>query len=152
MSARVGQQLGSYRLTRLLGQGGFAEVYLGEHQYLKTQAALKLLYGKLSQRDVQDFIEEARTIAALKHPNIVRVFDFGLEQGMPYIVMDYAPHGTLQDRHPRGRAIAPSQVLAYVRQVGAAHRTRHARGSVWRRHLLRLHCAARLPQTRKQAH
>ena len=43
MLDRVGQQLGNYRLLRLLGQGGFADVYLGEHMYLRTQAAIKVL-------------------------------------------------------------------------------------------------------------
>ena len=45
MADRIGQQLGNYRLTRLLGQGGFGEVYLGEHVYLKTQAAIKMRLG-----------------------------------------------------------------------------------------------------------
>ena len=48
MADRVGTQLGNYRLTRLLGQGGFAEVYLGEHIYLKSRAALKVLHTQLS--------------------------------------------------------------------------------------------------------
>lgn len=120
MNDRVGQQIGQYRLSRLLGQGGFAEVYLGEHIYLNTQAALKFLYGKLSVQDVQDFMQEAKTIAALKHPHIVRVYDFGIEQQMPYIVMDYAPNGTLHDRHPRGTVVPLPQILSYVKQAGAA--------------------------------
>jgi eukaryotic-like serine/threonine-protein kinase len=120
MSARLGQQLGNYKLVRLLGQGGFAEVYLGEHQFLKTPAALKLLYGKFSSKDVQEFFQEAQTIAALKHPHIVRIYDFGLEQGMPYIVMDYASQGTLRQRHRLGALVPFPQILAYVKQLGAA--------------------------------
>ncbi len=120
MNNRIGQQIGNYRLSRLLGQGGFAEVYLGEHLYLKTQAALKFLHGRLSEQQVQDFLHEAQTLAALKHPHIMRISDFGLEQMMPYIVMDYAPHGTLRDRHPRGTIVPLPQVLTYVKQIGAA--------------------------------
>ena len=120
MNDRVGQQIGKYRLSRLLGRGGFAEVYLGEHIYLKIQAALKFLHGRFSEQDVQDFMQEAKTIAALKHHHIVRVYDFGLEQQMPYIVMDYAPNGTLHDRHPRGTVVPLPQILSYVKQVGAA--------------------------------
>lgn len=56
MNDRIGQQIGNYRLSRLLGQGGFAEVYLGEHLYLNTLAALKFLHGRLSAQDVQDFM------------------------------------------------------------------------------------------------
>ena len=50
-SDRMGQQLGNYRIIRLLGEGGFAEVYLGEHIYLKTPAAIKVLHTQLSQDD-----------------------------------------------------------------------------------------------------
>ena len=59
----VGQQLGNYRLIRLLGQGGFAEVYLGEHIYLDTPAAIKMLYTQLASDEVESFHAEARTIA-----------------------------------------------------------------------------------------
>jgi serine/threonine protein kinase len=61
MTERIGQQLGNYRLVRHLGKGGFAEVYLGEHIYLKTQAAIKLLQTKVAnQEDLDSFLKEAR--------------------------------------------------------------------------------------------
>lgn len=78
MTNRIGHHLGHYRLTRLLGQGGFAEVYLGEHVHLGTQAALKLLHAPLAQAEqVEAFRQEARRIAQLSHPQIVWVLDFG---------------------------------------------------------------------------
>src|SRR6202022_451806 len=52
---RIGQRLGNYQLIRLLGEGGFAEVYLGEHLHLKTQAAVKLLHTRLSIDDIEGF-------------------------------------------------------------------------------------------------
>src|SRR5574340_394435 len=59
---RIGQQLGNYRLLRLLGKGGFADVYLGEHVYLKTQAAIKLLQMKVAAADdLDNFLKEAQT-------------------------------------------------------------------------------------------
>ena len=70
MADRVGQQLGNYRLVRLLGQGGFAEVYLGEHIYLDTSAAIKVLRAELDSDEVEHFHAEARTIARLVHPHI----------------------------------------------------------------------------------
>ena len=59
----IGQQFGNYRLTRLLGEGGFAQVYLGEHIYLETAAAIKILLRNFSEKSLQDFLTEARTIA-----------------------------------------------------------------------------------------
>jgi len=91
MADRVGQQLGNYHLIRLLGKGGFAEVYLGEHLLLKTQAAVKILHTQLSERDVAGFLSEAQTIAHLEHPHIVRVLDFDVKEGIPFLVMSYAP-------------------------------------------------------------
>src|SRR5438309_7257222 len=102
MVDRVGQQLGNYRLVRLLGQGGFADVYLGEHVYLETQAAIKVLHTQLAREDIEQFRIEARTIARLEHPYIVRVLDFGVEGSTPFLVMSYAPNGTLRQRHPKG--------------------------------------------------
>src|SRR3989440_13027403 len=93
MTDRVGQQLGNYRLVSLLGEGGCAEVYLGEHIHLGTQAAIKVLHTRLTANDLEGFRNEARTIARLEHPHIVRVLEFGIEAGTPFLVMNYAPNG-----------------------------------------------------------
>ena len=68
MADRIGQQLGHYQLTRKLGSGGFADVYQAEHIYLNTLAAVKLLNANLASGDIQNFHNEARTIARLVHP------------------------------------------------------------------------------------
>ena len=81
MTDRVGQQLGNYELVGLLGQGGFADVYLGKHRYLQSQAALKVLRTRLDDADEQKFLAEARILGYLRHPHIVRVLDFAVEQG-----------------------------------------------------------------------
>src|SRR6266567_3858907 len=115
MADRIGQQLGNYRLTRLLGRGGFAEVYLGEHLRLGTQAAVKILYTRFANKDdVDSFEKEARTIAHLKHPHIVRVLDFDVVDDTPFLVMDYAAHGTLRQRHPKGAVLPLTMIIAYV--------------------------------------
>src|SRR5205809_3812485 len=93
MQDLIGQQLGNYRLTALLGQGGFAKVYLGEHIYLNTTAAIKVLHAQLSSNEAEDFLVEARTIARLIHPNIVRVLEFDVEDATPFLIVDYAPNG-----------------------------------------------------------
>src|SRR5437868_5849331 len=115
MTDRLGQQLGNYRLTRLLGRGGFAEVYLGEHQRLKTQAAIKVLHTHLTDDDVVSFLKEARTIAYLEHSHIVRVLDFDVEEGTPFLVMSYAPNGNLRQRHPKGTILPLDTILSYVK-------------------------------------
>ncbi|MBA2286567.1 MAG: protein kinase, partial [Ktedonobacteraceae bacterium] len=132
MADRVGQQLGNYRLMRLLGQGGFAEVYLGEHIYLDTEAAIKVLHTRVAEEDEGHFRREARTVAGLVHPHIVRVLEFGVEGTTPFLVVDYAPNGTLRKRHPRGVPLPVADVVNYVVQVAAALQYAHDRKVIHR--------------------
>src|SRR5256714_13182968 len=125
MTDRVGQQLGNYQLIRLLGEGGFAEVYLGEHIHLGTEAAIKVLHTQLASDDVDKFRTEARTIARLIHPHIVRVLEFGVEGKTPFLVMEYAPNGTLRQRHQKGSRLPLELVLSYVRQIASALQHAH---------------------------
>ncbi|HVB24558.1 MAG TPA: FxSxx-COOH system tetratricopeptide repeat protein [Ktedonobacteraceae bacterium] len=120
MMDRVGQRFGNYRLLRLLGEGGFAEVYLGEHAFLGTQAAIKVLQMRLAQELLKDFLQEARTLAHLEHPHIVRVLDFGLEEGVPFLVLHYAPNGSLRQLHPRGSRLILPNIVRYTREIVAA--------------------------------
>lgn len=126
MAHFVGQQLGSYRVTRLLGRGGFAEVYLGEHVLVPgKQAAIKVLSDQFSDSELQGFCNEVSTIFLLVHPLIVRVLDFGVEERTPFLVMDYAPHGTLRQRHPEGTQVPLNAILCYVKQVAEALQYAH---------------------------
>src|SRR5260221_740831 len=125
MAERVGQQLGNYRLVSLLGQGGFAEVYLGQHVYLDTLAAIKILHARIASDDVEHFLAEARTVARLVHPHIVRVLEFDVKDSTPYLVVDYAPNGTLRKRHPRSVPLPLSTVVSYVTQLASALQYAH---------------------------
>src|SRR5690348_5316650 len=120
MADRVGQQLGHYRLLRFLGQGAFADVYLGEHQYLERLAAIKVLHLRMEQDTQEQFRLEARTIANLQHPHIVQVHDFGLDEQTPYLVMEYTSGGTLLSQHPKGTRLCLEQIVTYVKQVASA--------------------------------
>jgi serine/threonine protein kinase len=120
LADRVGQQFGNYRLVRLVGKGGAAEVYLGEHIHLNTYAAIKVLHTQLAGDDVEQFRAEARTLARLGHPHIVRVLDFDVQDGMPFLVMDYAPNGSLRRYYPKGQIVFLPQIVSYVKQVAAA--------------------------------
>ncbi|HLJ34211.1 MAG TPA: protein kinase, partial [Ktedonobacteraceae bacterium] len=125
MADRQGQQLGNYRLLRLLGRGGFAEVYLGQHVHLNSQAALKVLLLALNEKDVESFLAEARILASLNHPQIVRVHDFAVEHGTPFLVMEYAANGTLRQRHPQGTLVPSEFIVPYVQQVASALQYAH---------------------------
>ncbi|MBV9614792.1 MAG: serine/threonine protein kinase [Ktedonobacteraceae bacterium] len=120
MSDRIGQQLGNYRLIRLLGKGGFAEVYLGEHLYIKRQAAVKLLRTTLGQKQRDNFLTEAQRLVDVAHPHIIRVLDFAVEDEIPFLVMEYAPNGSLRNKHSRGSRLALETILSYVKQAADA--------------------------------
>ncbi|HZU02946.1 MAG TPA: serine/threonine-protein kinase [Ktedonobacteraceae bacterium] len=132
MDDRVGKQFGDYQIVRLLGEGGSAEVYLGKHVHLRSLAAIKVLRTKLVARERDTFMREARIIAELDHPAIVRVLDSGFDQECPYVVMNYAPGGTLRQRHPEGSRLPLGQVVTYVVQVAAALQYAHERQLIHR--------------------
>jgi predicted ATPase/DNA-binding CsgD family transcriptional regulator len=122
---REGQQLGNYRLIQLLGWGNFADVYKGQHVHLNTQAAVKVLHGQLTDNDLANFVHEARIIAQLRHPHIVQILDFGIEDNTPFLVMEYAPNGNLRQRHPQSTRLTLETILLYVRQIADALQFAH---------------------------
>ncbi len=132
MADRVGQQFGNYRLERLLGQGGFAEVYLGQHVYLNNRAAIKLLHAHLVGNDAEHFLAEAKTLVDLVHPNIVRILDFAVHNGLPFLIMEYVPGGTLRHQHPTGSRLPLELVVRYIKQVASALQYAHDRHLIHR--------------------
>jgi serine/threonine protein kinase len=132
MTTRIGERFGNYRLLRTLGQGSFAEVYLGEHIHLKSFAAIKILSARLTSELQENFLTEARILAQLSHPHIIRILDFGIEQGVPYLIMEYAPHGSLRQRHPRTSVLPLPTVVAYVKQIADGLQYAHEKKLVHR--------------------
>ncbi len=127
IDTRIGQQMGNYHLTRLLGRGGFAEVYLGEHvQLYNMRVAIKVLQNISAKQDVQRFRDEAQVLVDLKHYHIVRLLEYGVAKDTtPYLVMDYAPGGTLRQKYPRGTQVPLDLIVSYVQQVAGALQAAH---------------------------
>jgi tetratricopeptide (TPR) repeat protein len=132
MADRTGQRFGNYRLIRLIGRDGFGDVYLGKHMYLSTHAAIKILHTQLSEKDVENFIAEARIVAHLRHSHIVRVLEFGVQGEMPFLVMDYAPNGSLRRNHPEGMRLPLTTIVRYTMQIADALQYAHDRKLIHR--------------------
>jgi len=96
----VGQSLGKYRVLEPLGRGGMARVYRAYHPQLDRYVAIKVLRSDLVEEEdfLARFKREARAVAALRHPNIVRVFDFDVQQGVYYMVMELLEGDSLRTR------------------------------------------------------
>jgi serine/threonine protein kinase len=139
MNTLLGKTLqgGKYSLEQSLGQGGFGITFKATHHYLGQAVVIKTLnpanqnhpqFTKLERQ----FQDEARRLAVCVHPNIVRVNDFFVEEGVPYLVMDYIPGETLEQivfpDHPLPEPLA----IHYIRQVGAALQVVHQNGLLHR--------------------
>src|SRR6266851_3609621 len=94
-----GDILGDYRIERLLGRGGMATVYLAHQRALDRRVAIKVLPDFLAEEEGfrERFRQEAIAIARLRHPAILVVFDYGEQDGTPYLVSEYVEGGTLAD-------------------------------------------------------
>jgi serine/threonine protein kinase len=133
MSDSSGLKLGNYRIVRLIGRGGFANVYLGEHIYLKIPAAIKVLTIPLVPTVLEHFLAEARLIALLEHPRIIRILEFGVEDARtPFLVMNYAENGSLRQRYPRKGTLPWPDILSATKQVAEALDYAHAHGVIHR--------------------
>lgn len=124
---------GRYRLGRSLGRGGFSEVWQAEDSVLGRAVAVKAFTAPASDPDVvARFHREARSVAALRHPNVVVVFDAGIDQDMPYVVMELLAGPSL-DRLLAIRGPLPADVaLGYAEQAAAGLAAAHAAGVVHR--------------------
>ncbi|HET8523188.1 MAG TPA: protein kinase, partial [Thermomicrobiales bacterium] len=123
-----------YRIDRLLGEGGMAEVYLGHDLVLQRPVAIKKLRPQYA-RDPSfraRFEREAQAAASFTHPNIIDIYDVGEERGTPYIVMEYVPGDDLAHIIAAEGPFDPDDVAALIEQVAAALDYAHQRGVVHR--------------------
>src|SRR4051794_13692744 len=120
---------GRYRLADLLGRGGMSEVWSAEDQELGRRVAIKLL---APNADTLRFEREARAVASLGHPNITQLYDYGEENGRPYMVLEYLGGGTLEDRLKSRKPLPDDEALGIASGVAAGLAQAHARGVVHR--------------------
>jgi serine/threonine-protein kinase len=134
-----GITLGQYELREPLGEGGMGSVYRGYQKNLKRDVAIKILSRELSNDPefIARFNREAQTVAALEHPNIVPIHDYGTQQGISYVVMRSLTGGTLEDRleerHHRGDPLPSlSDTAKLFTQIAGALDYAHEQGIVHR--------------------
>jgi eukaryotic-like serine/threonine-protein kinase len=129
------RELGQYRLTRQLGEGGMGEVYLAEHRLLKRACAIKLLRPQHAGDPdyLRRFEREVQATARLNHPNTVEIYDYGhAEDGTFYYVMEYLPGLTLDDLVKRHGPLPPARAVHLLRQLCSALRAAHGIGLIHR--------------------
>jgi serine/threonine-protein kinase len=138
MLAETTLQGGKYTLKQEIGRGGFGITYKATHHYLNQVVVIKTINQKLRQHPdfnkfERQFQDEARRLAACIHPNIVRVSDFFVEAGLPYMVMDYIPGETLGEAFILpGISLKEAIAIHYIRQIGAALQVVHQNGLLHR--------------------
>lgn len=121
----VGKQIGNYRITNLFDSGSFGRIYRATHIYLPNRiVAIKVMHLTYlgSQKERENFLQEARLLEISKHPNILSIYDLGIDEGYPYFIAEFAPNGSLRSRiqrylpHPLPR----QEALTILTQVGQA--------------------------------
>ncbi len=133
MALTAGTKLGPYDIQSLLGSGGMGEVYRAHDARLNRVVAIKVLpasYSADAER-LQRFVQEARSAAALNHPNILSIFDIGEERGAPYIVSELLEGQTLRERIRNG-ALTSRKAVDYALQVARGLAAAHEKGIVHR--------------------
>jgi len=131
----IGRVLGGrYRLVTALGTGASAHVYLADDVSLHRRVAIKVLHPALAG-DVaflKRFRAEARAVAALNHPNILQVYDWGEEDGEPYLVLEYLAGGSLRQVYDTGVLLTPEQAVQVGLEAAAGLDYAHRRGLIHR--------------------
>lgn len=129
----IGQTLGHYRILEKVGAGGMGVVYLARDEQLDRDVAVKVLpSGTLTDEAVRrHFRKEATSLAKLNHPHVETVYDFGTQDGVDFLVMEYVPGKTLADRLSGG-ALPEKEIIGLAIQIASALEEAHDRGIVHR--------------------
>ncbi len=132
MNTAEGMTLGPYRVMERIGRGGMATVYRAYHPALDRYVAIKVLPDFFADEPEyrERFQQEARSVARLKHPNILEIFDFGYEGGLAFLVFELVDGGTLADRV--GKPMELQEVVQLLEQLAGALDHAHAHGILHR--------------------
>jgi serine/threonine protein kinase len=130
----LGQQIDEYRITDYLGRGGMARVYRGLDISLGRPVAIKVIDTPYRTDDDYQarFKQEARAVAQLEHPHIVRLYSFRETEGLLYMAMQYIEGETLAAYLHQHKPLPPERVLAFCRDIGAALDYAHSKGVIHR--------------------
>ncbi len=131
MPTLEGTVLGRYHLTRLLGRGGMAEVYLASDDQLHREVAVKVVHLSRGE-DVARFRREAELLGPLTHEHILSVFDYGVHGPWHYLVMPYVSYGTLSQRLQTRGPLSPEEAGFLLKQIASALQYAHDRGILHR--------------------
>jgi len=132
MSDWAGKMIGGYQISDEIGKGGMAVVCRAYQPQLERWVAIKIMHTALGSEEFLDrFRREAKAIAALRHPNIVTIYDYGEEAGVAYIVMEYVPGGSLKT-HLTHRPMEWPDAATLILPVGRALAYAHSQGIVHR--------------------
>jgi tRNA A-37 threonylcarbamoyl transferase component Bud32 len=139
MADLTGKTLGNYRIVERIGRGGMATVYKAYQPALERYVAVKVIHEQLVADDEQflkRFRREAKAVASLRHPNIVQVFDFGTEDDVSYMVMEYLEGTTLKAELnalvERGETMPLEEAQRIFRTLASALEHAHRQGMVHR--------------------
>jgi WD40 repeat protein/serine/threonine protein kinase len=134
MAGLIGRQLGQYTIIAMLGSGGMATVYRAQQTSIRRDVAIKVIETKLTENPefIRRFEREAQTVANLNHPHILKVFDFGNQDGLIFLVMELQEGGSLAARLKAGVKLNAEEVARYLDQIGAALDHAHGRGVIHR--------------------
>ncbi len=127
-------RIGSYRLSKPLGSGGMSSVFRAVHEETGHEVAVKVLPRSLAKNPtlLQRFLREAKSAEALEHPNIVAIFDRGVDQGRHYLVLEFVDGGDLHDRVRGGGPLAIPEAIRVVKEVAEGLRFASGRGVIHR--------------------
>ena len=133
MPVEPGVRIGAYEVQEFVGRGAMGVVYRAFHEGLARPAAVKVLQALAPDADATArFRREAQSIAQMRHPNILNVFDFGEYEGVPYMIVEYVPGGGLNDLLRGGRQLSAEDTVRMLRGIGAGLDYAHALGVVHR--------------------